>query len=222
VSAQDDEDEFLLYDAAAVRRLQDRPFFLRAIEQFYHNLARTFGCRITVSERRIGEAHDLWQADVARTLAHDTDEDTTELDHFKNAAFIADWLRRRGPINDVEFLEESRVETTHGQGAETAPSSAQIQFYQYGAELCALYVGFYICLAYEVYAMAEREIDTSKTRVISDAVGVRAMPRHFQSEFPRLLKTKDVSAHALYMIYRSLFDTLEWEINGRVLESAPA
>lgn len=206
------DDDFLLYDAGVIERLFERGFFREAIAQFYIGTAREFGCNIDLSERRIGDAHDYWLGDVERTLTSSTDDETTELDHFKHGAFIAFWLRRLVIINDIWFRPEDHATSIAG---ESVPSVAQIQFYRFGNEICALYAGFFICLAYETYAKTERLRQGDVTRVITDATYVQAIPDTIRNEYPKLLKHKNVSPHALYMLYRSLFDTLQWNIQGR-------
>lgn len=212
-----DDDEFLLYDAGVIDRLCDRAFFHDAISQFYIRLAEKFGCNVDLSMRRLGEAHDYWQGDVERTLAMGTDHETTELDHFKHAAFIAFWLRRLVLINNIWFRPEDRHSAAAG---DTAPSPMQIQFYRFGNEICALFAGFYICLAYETYAMSKRREREGNMQVISDGVFVREMPSHLMSEYPKLLKHKNISPHALYMLYRSLFDNLQWTTESRAASAA--
>lgn len=211
------DEEFLLYDANAINKLKDRNFFRQAIAQFYLNVAETHGCIVTISDRRISEAYDFWIADLERSLHLGSDEKTVELDHFKHAGFIAFWLRRLVPINDIWFIEDERVAAVAGDEAATAPSAGQIRFYRYGNELCALFVGFYLCLAVETLAMTGRMTsEDGAVTVVSDAVGVRTMPKHFNSEYPKLLKHKNVSPHGLYMLYRSLFDSLEWDVQARI------
>lgn len=203
-----DDDGFLLFNADIVPRLKDREFFKRAFSQFCMLTANQYGCEVTISDRRMGEAYDFWIGDVERALQNGTDEETTELDHFKHAAFIAFWLRRLIPINDIWFQATAGND---GCGA----SAPQVRFSRYGNEICALSAGFMICLSYELAAMEERETHGQKTQVISDAVAVKELPRHFLSEYPKLLKHKNLSPHSMYMLYRSLFDSLSWEAKGR-------
>lgn len=219
--ADDGDDDFLIFDPGAIQKLQaDRDFFKRAIAQFYIRVAETHGCNVVLSDRRIGEAYDFWMDDVERVLGNDVPDDTVALDHFKHAAHLAFWLRRHIPINDVAFRAEMQVVEHTVSGERRIPTKAQVEFATYGNELCALLVGFYICLAYEVCAMAKRDPKKGATTVVSDGIGVKRLPSHFQAEFPRLLKHKPVSPHALYMLYRSLFDTLEWEGNKRKRSAA--
>ena len=208
-------DDFLLYDPNAIRNLKDRASFIEIIGQFYVKTAEAFGCSVSVSSRRLGEAYDFWIGDEARALHFGTEVETTELDHFKHAAFIAFWLRRLIPISDIWFDRDDRVAAIAGDADSTAPSEAQIRFYRVGNELTALLVGFYICLGVETLQMTQRITRAGNTRVISDATGVRQIPGHFLTEYPKLMKHKNVSPHALYMVYRSLFDTLEWTVEGR-------
>lgn len=200
MSDEGDDSRFLLYMPGVIDRLEERDFFVRAISQAYGFFAQTFGWNVTLNRRRLFEAYEAWQVAVQQTLEHDTDQFTTKLDHFKNAAFITHALQRNVVVNDI-------VKAPLGPGETDKPKTAsQIQFARYGNEICALHAGFVICLSYETYARGKREgIDPNQ-------LSLQALPAYLQSEYPRLMKHKDIAAPALYMIFRALFDTLSWRI----------
>jgi hypothetical protein len=50
---------------------------------------------------------------------------------------------------------------------------------------------------------------------VSEIIGVQQLPSHFVTEYPKLLKHKNMSPHGLYMVYRSAFESLIWQIGGR-------
>lgn len=204
-----DDDGFLLYNPGVIELLKDRDFFARAIAQFYALTAGQHGCSITLSDRRLKEAHAAWTHDCNHALQSETDKDTIALDHFKHSAFIAFWLRRSIPINDIFFVAEKKAEGG-------VPSVAQRRFAQYGNEIAALYAGFTVCLAYETAAMLEREEgEDGKPHIISDAIGVQSFPPYLQNEYPRILKHKSMSPHGMYMLFRSLFYQMQWAVKGR-------
>ena len=203
MSEEGEEEKFWLYAPGVINLLEDRDYFVRAISQFYFKIASQSGWLITISERRLWDAHDLWQTSAQAALDYDTDQYTKTLDHFKHAAFIAFWLQRSVTISEMVSPSAGEAKPT----TETT-SAKQIHFARYGNEICALYTGFLICLSYETNMVA------NKQKVAPSDISLASMPGFLQSEYPRLMKHKEVSAHALYMVFRSLFETLEWEVTS--------
>ena len=91
-------------------------------------------------------------------------------------------------------------------------SEEQKHFLKYGNELCALLVGFLIALNYELQANEEQLRAAGEyTDVGQRLASVREvrLSRRFVFEYPQLLKHKNFSWHALYMVYHSLFERFE-------------
>jgi len=203
----DDEAFNLYFNSDILKRVQDdRDAFIETLKGFFDSHATAWDCRLTISYRRLGEAYDFWRADVDRTLAKGIAGETTELDHFQHAAFIAFWLRRAVPINDIWWVKGSRSEVVESslptvQHVAFKPSNEQAFFARYGNELCSLSAGYYVCLAYEAAPkQADTEVGNVEKKLLAAAPG-----RRFLFEFPKLLKHKNMSAHGLYMMYYSMF-----------------
>jgi hypothetical protein len=188
--------------------------------QFYQLMASRHGCYVTASDRRFADAHDYWIDDAERMLGQ-SHPDTDTLDHFKHASIIAFWLRRLVPINDIYFGSETLAVRAPGGRAKLSQSHVtnhQAHFVQYGSERCALYAGFYICLSYEVQR-AETDKRGAENLVIlgKDPPRGSDLPAQFREEYPMLLKTKNMSAHGLYMMYCALFSDIRWRVKSPAL-----
>lgn len=209
-------ERFRLYSVDVLDALEDREWFIEATAQFYDNYARAWGCYVTLSDRRLGDAWDFWQDDAYRTSKvgidskHDADvaaeeiegeDNPLKLDHFKHASMIAFWLRRVGPLNTMWGLTPER---TSFVADDYALDKFQDHFIQYGSELAALMVGFHIILSYEIASFVE----PGNASMRKDALSRIRVPFRFIYEYPRLLKHKNVSSQAIYMLYRSLFDEI--------------
>ena len=109
-------------------------------------------------------------------------------DHFKQAAHLAYWLRRTAPIVKMNCPD---LKGNFGN----VDSAREIHF-KYGNEYSAFTVGFDLCRFYEANKKGSNpDIYASDYSMNDDYITVMA---HF-------LKTKNVSPHALYLIYKSLF-----------------
>lgn len=212
--AGDREDVFALFAPNIVDTLLDRENFIDIVGEFYESLAKRYECAISVSHRRLGDAHDFWLADIPRTLSWGSDPSTVELDHFKHASIISFWLRRQIPINDIWFGSGNVATKVRGGDELFRATQKQADFSRYGSELCALYVGLYICLAYEIQAIRvkaeDREGSGDKILLMEAEIKRIRLPSQFKSEYPMIMKHKNLSTHAMYMLYRSLFANIGW------------
>jgi hypothetical protein len=217
-AAGSDDEPWDLLNTHFLTKALDRDLFIDAFWDFYRTLAASWGCEVELSDRRLGDAHDFWIADFKRTEVYGIDEPKKprngadvriELDHIKHASIIAFWLRRLVPINTTNIALPKNVAFDANA---YAPDSDQGFFLQYGNELCALLAGFYISLNYQLQLWEHRvREDTGQ-----DLSGRRPeIVRQFQlhdrvlDEYPKLLKHKNISWHALYMTYRALFDGVQ-------------
>lgn len=192
-------EEYYLLQDEIIERLKDREWFIRCIGRNYQQLAARWGCRVHMSVRRLGEAHDFWLEDVDRVLKVGIQAGTTDLDHFKHASFIAFWLRRMIPVNDTNREPQSVM-------ARTATSAEQSKFFRYGNELCALLIGFQLCLFYESSKALEK--DGKIVPVVPDRMAYIKeinFPEGLRDDFAMVLKHKNISPHSLYLLYKSLF-----------------
>lgn len=81
-----------------------------------------------------------------------------------------------------------------------------------GTELSALFAGFLICLVYE----AQKASPVSGTSQVLGLGPMPNLPERFETDFPVLMKTKNVSPQALYMMYAALFTPFSWRIGAAV------
>lgn len=194
-------EEIHLFQSDIIQRLRDRGWFIDCMASNFSFLARRWGCRVALSKRRLGEAHDFWLEDVNRTLKTGIEEGTKELDHFKHASFIAFWLRRMIPINSTYKMDANKA-------GDTVASDTK-RFLQYGNELCALLIGFQLCLFYECSKVAESK--GTVIPLIRDRLTYLKsiqFPDNLKNDFAMVLKHKNISPHSLYLLYKSLFATI--------------
>src|SRR5438874_2876380 len=126
---------------------------------------------------------------------------SVSLDHFKHASFIAFWLRRMLPIN--QSLVVSKYKSVP---EDTDANDDQKFFLRYGSELCALLIGFQICVFYEAGKTPQGAADLHPDR-LQNLKNYR-LPQQTIADFVMILKHKNISPHALYLLYKSLFTTL--------------
>lgn len=161
-------------------------FYSEYSEDILH-LARLFP---RLSRPRVLEAHGAWTKDLERVGANEN-KLQDGLDHFKRAGHLAFWLRRMSPI--VEFVDET---TNIADGAEYDLMKHEHEFRDLMAghanEYMAFDIGFQYCKFYElsVGSKIAEGIELSEDYIRTTC--------HF-------MKYKQVSPHALFMIYKSLF-----------------
>jgi hypothetical protein len=165
--------------------LSGEEWFKTAIFRTYQEIARLNGCEMQPSARRLREARELWLNELSNMKITGGGEP----DHFKQAGFLTYWLRRRLVISITR------------EGANFTGSSQQIQFLERPNEICSFILGFRICLFFQ----ANRKSGEERRQYLSSI--------ELQSEFVKdagiLLYEKQLSPHAMYLIYRSLFYELK-------------
>jgi hypothetical protein len=143
-----------------------------------------------VSNPRLRDAHYAWRKDMTRVESGE-DKLINGLDHFKQAAHIAYWLRRMAPV--VEYSDrfegvEQESELYDGE------KHARKFILKYGNEFLAFDFGFQICLYFELYRTDGKK--RNKPPVLSS---------EFLNDMCYMMKFKHVSPHSLYLVYRSIF-----------------
>jgi hypothetical protein len=197
------EEAYSLFQQRIIENLRDnREWFISCIGYNYKFLADTWGCHVLMSARRLGEAHEYWYEDTKRTLSYGVEDGTKDLDHFKNSAFLAFWLKRMVPINECQ--RQARV-----FGTDDFDLIDVKKFILKSNEICALLIGFQICLFYEMSKLV-----TLNGNVVpllpnrSERLKSIRFPPGLLADFAMVLKHKNMSPHGLYLMYRSLFTNL--------------
>lgn len=211
-------EEYSLFQNNIIERLDDRKWFIECMAFNFYSIGAEWGAFTETSARRLGETYDFWKVDARRTLDSGIKKGTKQLDHFKQASFIAFWLRRQIPINrTLRILPDGTV-------ADGRPFSSEEEFFfRYGNEICALLIGLELCLYYEIWvklhllskhtsvvepiANDERPYATHTTSTLEYIRGC-SLKRDCVRDFAMVLKHKNMSPHALYLLYKSLFTNL--------------
>lgn len=192
-------------------RLDDAEWFAEFMLSQYALACKPAGLRPHIAAALLSEAHTFWQKDLRR-VSH-MEYDGGPLDHFKRCGHLCYWLRRSRPLVDFENADVSEL-----PARDTKESALREFLLQYGNEYVAFEVGFRICRYFE----AKR----------SDAGAMLALLSRTQTEYEKnikvyrptfskitsftigqiyirsvcyMLKEKNVSPHAIHMVYRSLF-----------------
>jgi hypothetical protein len=164
-------------------KIEASEYFLYFIQHNANRLIEKYGLRASTSRLRSGDAQALWLRDVDRLDVKGNDPN-----HFKRAGFLVYWLRRRVIIERCETLAFS-----------TSQQEIQKDLYTNVNELVAFLIGFQLC----AYFALKDKIDESAD--ITEQISRLRLPVAYISDITTLLKSKNVSPHALYLIYASLF-----------------
>lgn len=193
--------EYTLVHGDVLTKLSEREFFIKSMTANFNAVARRVGCQVSMNRRRLVETHDYWLADAARTLNNGIRRPTKELDHFKHASFIAFWLRRTVPIETFEVITGWEDDPHHDR------YKRRSLFLRFGNEICALRVGYQICLNYEAATIFSDESETVVP--LGNRLAYfrsRSFPDALMEDFATIMKHKTMSPYAVYMTYKSLFN----------------
>ena len=171
-------------------RLESQTFESIEVWEKFEDLFRTHcehvgamgACSPIVSPSRVSQAHLRWKDDLKRNNDMNM-PDGTEADHFKRAAFITYWLRRTQPI-----LGWKPWHVPCGTPAETKGRNI---LFQYGSEATAFLLGFYLAYAFE-----QKSIPANRKFLLDHG---------YLLDVCYVMKVKNVSPHALYLLFKSLF-----------------
>jgi len=188
------EASYSLFQKGIIGTLRDRETFVMFMAYNLMFVARRWGCHVHVNRLRLEEAFDFWVEDTTRVLAERMPPETQELDDFKHAGFIAFWLRRRIPVEDVEFLTVRKF-----------LEEDEDFFLGYCNEICAFTIGLWICTFYQSHTTAiEGNVQSLRDNRLNYLQACTIDFPLFR-DIVVTLKHKNVSPHDLYLIYRSLF-----------------
>ncbi|MEO9894795.1 MAG: hypothetical protein ABJD13_02490 [Paracoccaceae bacterium] len=160
--------------------------FLGVVSRHMRFLVEGLGIEVELCPKRLKSAHTLWQEDLKHSS--DMDMDGRHLDHFKHAGYLAFWLRRASPIIRIDF-DKSKIENL--------PKSERYYLdflVQFGNEHLAFTLGHEICMFFQCYRV-DMPVDPK-------AFGFDSA---FAHDMNSTMKRKNMSPHALNLIYRALF-----------------
>lgn len=158
--------------------------FVDFVQHAYGSYFISAGLIADIDENRLLEAYVFWKNDLERIKKFEM-SDSEELDHFKHAAHMIYWLRRAVPVLSVQPAEE---------GSTPDEILQQDLLYKYRDQYCAFDLGFKLCAFFEA--------NRPKTDKYFSEYN---LDYDFKSVASHFLKTKNVSPHALFLIYKGLF-----------------
>ena len=162
------------------------------------DIAADFGCDITLVHRKLRNMHDAFIGDRKRAIDHGSKGAMNELDHLKEAAFFCFWFRRTGPIGEVSFVAEA---------SPIAPETGTVftpdkkLFTLYADELCGFLIAFRIIMYFEKNVHGNGE-SLAKLRAQSTDEHLAVFDN--LSEICAMLKNKNMSPHAIYLMFKFL------------------
>ena len=200
--------QFSLTQANFLDYYSDKPReFVICISDFAKQMSSGYGCDVKVSADKLLTAHDFWIGDVNRTAKRghsQIDRFTGEEfykkpNHLKQLAFLTFWIRRASPISDI--VEKA--------GHNVLPLNVN-RFFAYSNELLAFHAGIKICFGYEVREIRSHQQDSKSIHTwdaikTGQALHSKLKNWSFVSDYVITLKHKNMSPHAIYLIYRTLF-----------------
>ncbi len=169
----------------------------KAFFEAYVTYVAVQGARLTpvISPARLQDAHSFWTEDLDRlkTFSLSANDGAQIPDHFKQAAHLAFWIRRQGPV--VEYHDAYNPQDSFSQPADQAEEKMRDLLFNFGSEYLAFDLGYLICRYYEIGRRSESEASETDFHLDTDYIKTVSY----------FLKAKSVSPHALYLIYKSLF-----------------
>jgi hypothetical protein len=154
-----------------------------------------YSLKAHVSVARLREAHYYWLADLKRI--GDNELDGANPDHFKQAGHLSYWLRRTRPVTSIEF-DNSSFSTQADLSPDDAYREEYRVLFNYLNEYIAFEIGFHISLFYYLNEISRPRVLTSEMYPSWDFIECLC---HF-------LNSKNVSPHALFLIFKGYFDAL--------------
>lgn len=180
-------------DNPLIQIKEDRALFNKVIESHVDFLLRPYQLCATVHEARLNEAHHYWVCDINRIGQNDFAGGVP--DHFKQAGHLCYWVRRTRPVTDIEVIVKSTK-------TDLSPNDAYKEeydlFFNYINEYLGLDLGFHTVLFYHLY---DKKNPRHASRGMLPSWDFIECTSHF-------MNSKNVSPHALFLIYKALFDHL--------------
>lgn len=177
-------------DGATLPSLVDLNKFKETFSEYVKEIADRALLFPKICSMRLYTAHYAWRDDIRRV--GDREENLTQgLDHFKQCGHLTYWIRRTSPV--IEYIDRATLFESADDLYEDENALREL-LSNYGNEYFALDFGLMICRYYE-----EERLDKQKDKISL------SISTDFLIDICHMLKFKNVSPHAIYLIYKSLF-----------------
>lgn len=186
-------DDLLLITPDIFERLSDGNFFAKFVSAQYGDVAIKARMTPKISMRSLFDSHYFWILDLRRVNEFETPD--SEPDHFKHAGHLAYWLRRSAPV--FEWIDNRR-NFQDAPGFDLLPYEDDLRdlLLKYGNEYLAFDLGFRLSKYFECGRLG---INPKENQ------GVFPITEDYIVTISHFLKAKNVSPHALFLIYKALF-----------------
>ncbi|WP_298362532.1 hypothetical protein [uncultured Litoreibacter sp.] len=188
--------QFSLYQDGIFRRLAEgsggldrEEFFLEVIDQAAKAVASKCGFEIELHPTRIQEAQDLWIEDIqSLTLDKKIGGETVRACEYKQSSFLTYWLRRRLVVYSVSPKNPG-------------DRDFDTLFKEYPSEYVALSIGLKLA-AFHRFASAPNFHGDALAEISDKGDDMLFSLMH---DALVLLHHKNVSPHALYLVFKALY-----------------
>lgn len=171
--------------------LNNQDTFIDIFKTYYAGCYTRYALEPFFATSRLRDAHVFWQKDLKRVS--EIEYGGKPLDHFKRSGHLCYWLRRSSPIIEAQSISASEERPLN--------DFVRTMLFRYANEFTAFYAGFRICKFFET----KRTDGGGGYDPHLDNLDIDAEYFYTVCHF---LKEKNVSPHALYLIYMSLFANL--------------
>ncbi len=174
-------------DGEFFKRIKDKDTFINEVFSEFCGACEEVNLTFHWNRGKALEAFFLWEKDVA--LIPLRDEEIEEPCHLKHAAFLIYWLRRCSPVNEFVY--------------EAADFDENIEFMlKYGREFLAFDIGY---RAAQVYERGINGRDLPEHAFSLSSFDTSIDSNDFIMTVTQVLKTKNVSPHAIYLVLKAVF-----------------
>jgi hypothetical protein len=173
-----------------LNKIKDRETFRDTFADYAMSVLGKAAFYPDFAKHRIYEAHGAWINDLKRVGEREQNL-KDGLDHFKQCGHLAFWLRRMTPVAELQDLDFGDAELP------LKPRERELRGFliAYHHEYLAFDFAFQICKYYEV-----KHLEKPSNR----AAEIKLSPDYYQT-VSHFMKYKNVSPHALHLIYKSIF-----------------
>lgn len=169
--------------------IQDQHEFRRAVVSHAEEFCIDGAMLIpVVSPSRLCDAHRYWMADIKRLSLSLPNGNSP--DHFKQAAHLTYWLRRQGPV--IDYRETNSIQDGGGDTPSPTQKECRDLLFEYGSEYLAFDIGYQICKYFESHKVSAMDVQFD-------------LGEEYIRTISCFLKEKNVSPHALFLVFKSLF-----------------
>jgi hypothetical protein len=178
-------------------KLKNQNWFNNFIRYQYENVVfKMEAVAPVLSDYWILQAYLRWNKDVL--YASSKEYEGAPLDHFKYSGFLCYWLRRCPPMSDLQ----ENFDTNFAGIKHRKPNEILIR---YGNVFAAFDIGLRICRYWESARKDLRHSSEMRQKIMRFSIPQKS---GYSFDMSYVLAEKNVSPHALNMVYKSLFLSL--------------